>query len=213
MEPIIDFDTCFLILAVPVIAVAIFFAFVTYTRETDRLSREAEESWRRIKAPPAADEPVPGRDDQLEPSVDESQVIKPPHDYFGPGLALLVVLLSYNVSSWSLPFLVLALLAGLTLSYRSTRGAHRLAKHGEITLGTVTDLEIPQRPWLRSRSIFRPKDKAILTYRFQVQDQPEKVYEGTFEVGEKRRLAMVVGTQVKVKYLPADPRISTLETG
>ena len=105
---------------------------------------------------------------------------------------------------------------GAFWAIRSARQTARLTSQGKTTVGTIVDLTADDDGDVSDfdgifTSGLRPQPKARVTYRFRVPEEPGVEVEGTYVVPETDRLAMWIGEEVTVRYLPEDPHQSTLE--
>ncbi len=196
--------------------------WVVYMRYRSRYEPEPEESWRSIKAPgaPTDEESLPDGpwQDETDRLAREPKLIKPPRDYIRSAFPVVLLAGIFNLVPASTAVVLLVLLAIASIARRLMR-EHKLARHGETAVATIVDLDVDHeavsdldhRFWLPRTSWLSRSTDARLTYRFRVPDRPDEEYEGTFKVGGSSHLAMAIGKQARVRYLPADPRMSALE--
>lgn len=215
-----DFDGCLSlfyllgqVFAFPLAILLGIFLVVSLLRFLDRRERGKSESWRDIRASGSRTaEGFLQEDPQAErirpPSGEpwSSMLRRKPWSYLAIPVTLLVVFVLARAPEIAVVFVLTLLVLGVKAW--ESRKSRWLSQHGETTLGTIVDLNfVYQGSWPR-RYIAGQR----LAYRFQVPDQPGVEYKGTFKVGLRHSLsAMAVGKEVKVRYLPTDPWISTLE--
>lgn len=221
----LDLEIVFWFLAVLVAVPLLLMVVVGFLLLGNRLERKNEPDWRTIEAPPPPQDvnppseaeslgQRPPREAESPPKIDR-RLIKPPSNKFG-SIALAGVAAAVLALGSTTPAIILLCVVGLAYGLRYIQRSRALADRGEVAKGRIVDLEIVgEDEGLDSDfDVFASSSSQTrFVYRFCVADRPGEEYEGKFKAGNYRNSAMAIGKTVRIRYLPSDPRISTLEEG